>query len=739
MTDARPNPFRPLPPPGRHAEKDRPRAKWQPKMPVPPDAPSDIPHHHRLGKPSCVWDYRDAEGRLLHRIARFDLPDDRKEIVPLCWCVRQDGMQKWRWQGPTSPRPLYGLDRLAQRPSAPVIVPEGEKSADAGGRLFPDRVAITSSGGNEAAHLSDWSLVAGRDVTIFPDHDEAGQVYAGEVARLATAAGAASVRIVQVPAHFPAKWDLAEPLPDGVTPAMLAELLSSAPEWVPTAADPEPQTAPDREHEPTPLVRPMAPAEPFPVEALGALAPVALALHDMVQSPLAMCGNTVLAVATLAAQGHVDVKLPINGGLVHPTSGLFVTVGRSGERKSATDTPAMRAVREREADLRMAYEVEMKAFKIEHDAWEAERRSIMSASGGRDSGKKSDKLTREVDLRALGPEPLPPLAPILVMAEPTIEGLAKLLMTGQPSVGVFSAEGGQFVGGHALSDDAKLRTAAALSNLWDGEAWKRVRAADGAHTIANRRVSMHLLVQPDVAAQLVNDPVLRDQGLVSRMLLTYPASTMGTRLHRAPSQDSLATLNAFSTRLAEALSRPAPLIADTRNELAPRALSLSHEARVLWIEFSDHVERMIGPGGELEPISGFAAKAAEHAARLAAVMTWFADHDAQEIGADVLSGAIQLAEHYASEALRLHQTSVVPPDIAAAGLLLDWLRERWPHQAVSVPDIIRLGPNSVRVARRARELVALLADHGWLIPIEGGATIAGSKRRQAWRIEGRPS
>ena len=143
----------------------------------------------------------------------------------------------------------------------------------------------------------------------------------------------------------------------------------------------------------------------------------------------------------------------------------------------------MRAVKGHEAGLRMTWELDDKAHKLAHDAWEAERKSILG-SGKSKKSNKIDRAGREADLRALGDEPLAPLAPIMTMAEPTIEGLAKLLLTGQPSVGVFSAEGGQFVGGHAMSDDAKLRSAAALSHLSDGEPWKRVRSLDGAHTIA---------------------------------------------------------------------------------------------------------------------------------------------------------------------------------------------------------------------------------------------------------------
>jgi hypothetical protein len=126
---------------------------------------------------------------------------------------------------------LYGLDRLSGHPGAPVLVCEGEKAADAAATKFPTIACVTSMGGNKAAAMADWSPLAGRHVTIWPDHDAPGSEYAEDVARL-VAPVATSVRIVPVPGHFPAKWDLADPVPDG---ADLAALLKIAEPWGPAA------------------------------------------------------------------------------------------------------------------------------------------------------------------------------------------------------------------------------------------------------------------------------------------------------------------------------------------------------------------------------------------------------------------------------------------------------------------------------------------------------------------------
>ena len=84
---------------------------------------------------------------------------------------------------------------------------------------------------------------------------------------------------------------------------------------------------------PRPLMRELPPADPFPVDALGeVLRAAAHAIHDRVQAPLAICGQSVLAAAALAGQGHADVVLPIGPGQPRPLS--LVPDQRRRERRT---------------------------------------------------------------------------------------------------------------------------------------------------------------------------------------------------------------------------------------------------------------------------------------------------------------------------------------------------------------------------------------------------------------------
>jgi hypothetical protein len=106
-----------------------------------------------------------------------------------------------------------------------------------------------------------------------------------------------------------------------------------------------------------------------------------------------------------------------------------------------------------------------------------------------------------------------------------------------------------------------------------------VRAGEGASILAGRRVAMHLLVQPGVAATLLGDALLGDQGMLSRLLVSAPATAMGTRIWRDPPASAEHGLARYGARILELLERELPTAG--QGELAPRQLPLSGRARQL--------------------------------------------------------------------------------------------------------------------------------------------------------------
>jgi hypothetical protein len=173
----------------------------------PPSGPPES--HFQLGAYQSYWDYRNGSGTTIMRVCRWEQPDGKKDIRPLVKTA--DG---WKWAHHPNPRPLFQLDRLTNEPDVPVIMVEGEKTAMAAQKLFPDRIATTWPGGAASTGQIDMAPLTGRSVVLIPDCDAAGRKAMAwmqtELKKFAK-----EVRIVD-PADFapelPKGWDLADAL-----------------------------------------------------------------------------------------------------------------------------------------------------------------------------------------------------------------------------------------------------------------------------------------------------------------------------------------------------------------------------------------------------------------------------------------------------------------------------------------------------------------------------------------------
>lgn len=488
-----------------------------------------------------------------------------------------------------------------------------------------------------------------------------------------------------------------------------------------------PQPIPYIPEGPQPLVRDIAAGCTYPVQALGPLRAAVEAVQGMTQAPVAIPAQSALAVASLAVQGFADVETL---GGKRPTSLFALTIARSGERKSACDAPLMTALRVHEQERFQAQRDDMERWRNAHALWEATHKKIVAElSTAKSKGKEA---AAGADLDALGPEPAAPPSADRTVSEPTFEGLTKLFAHGQPSLGLFSDEGGQFLGGHAMNSENKQKTLAAFNDLWQGNPIRRTRSGDGHATLYGRRLAVHLMVQPTVALGFMADPLAADTGFLPRFLICEPPSAIGTRMQANARRDD-AALEAFSERLREILDTQMPMNSDTR-ELEPRTLQLTHEARKLLVVFSDTIEAAQAPGGDLAHITGTASKVAEQAARIAGVLTLWRNLEAVYVEGLEMAYAITLAQFYLAEASRLASAALVSSEIDKAEKLRRWLLESWPEPNVMVRDVVRLGPNALRESPMARSALGILEKHGWLVPLDPGTVVRGAARAEAWVI-----
>lgn len=486
---------------------------------------------------------------------------------------------------------------------------------------------------------------------------------------------------------------------------------------------------------PRPLFRDLPDAEPFPLEAMGpVLSRAVRAIEDMIQCPTVCAANSVLAVASLAAQGRANVILPIGQGKPTPLSLFLLTVLDSGERKSSADGMALKPVRDFETELAELTAGERMRHASRLAAHEANARHLTSKL-------KSDPAALEAALLDLGEAPQPPLLSIMAPSgDQTMEGLFRIYQQGRPSLAMLCDDAATFLGGHSLKAEQKAGTTANLCRAWDGSKLERIRGGDGVTILYDRRLASHLMVQSGVAAEFLSDRQFADQGLLARFLIAAPAGRAGTRFrddtaYQALSHRAVGDLADYNAGVIALLRAPIRWKNDSDRSLGVEldALAFTVKARALYVEFANAIEAEMGPRGSLASAKAFASKLPENAARIAGVLTLIDNQHATEINEAVLADAILLAKFFLSEAQRLLASGAIDPALRQAESLREWLVAQQ-VDIIGLRSIYQFGPNAIRDAGKARAAMGILADHGWARAIENGAEIDGRFCREAWRI-----
>ncbi|MCV2864591.1 YfjI family protein [Defluviimonas sp. WL0075] len=245
---------------------------------------------------------------------------------------------------------------------------------------------------------------------------------------------------------------------------------------------------------PQPLLRELRPGAEYPVAALGPLRQAVKAVQGKTGAPVALPAASALSIASLAMQGFVDVET-LGGS--RPVSLYAMTIAKSGERKSSCDAALMAGLRAFEQEAQKAWNLDYASWEIKHALWKGQRESILSEAK---KSKGQNRTAAEADLKALGVEPTAPPSPGRIVTEPTFAGLARKYAEGIPSLGIFSDEGGQFLGGYAMSRDNRQSTLAAFNDLWQGNPIQRTRKEEGSYTLYGRRLAIHLMIQPGWSA-----------------------------------------------------------------------------------------------------------------------------------------------------------------------------------------------------------------------------------------------
>lgn len=196
--------------------------------------------------PVLVHAYRTEDGRPYAFVIRYEIAG-KKLFATVAWCQnRQTGELRWsqiRLAEPAHGKRPYGLEILAQRPGAPVVLVGGEKCADALNQACPGLAALSWHGGEHSAAKTDWRSIQGRRVLVWPDADEPGAKAAATLSALIPGAQVARPDEIERPKG----WDCADAIADGWTGADCVAWLErqTAPETGRAELNPREQIEPE--------------------------------------------------------------------------------------------------------------------------------------------------------------------------------------------------------------------------------------------------------------------------------------------------------------------------------------------------------------------------------------------------------------------------------------------------------------------------------------------------------------
>ena len=263
-----------------------------------------------------------------------------------------------------------------------------------------------------------------------------------------------------------------------------------------------------------------------------------------------------------------------------------------------------------------------------------------------------------------------------------------------------------------MSRDNRLKAVTTLSSIWDGSPIDRARSMAGESLRAyDRRLSLHLMLQPYLAMQLLSDPLLQGQGILGRCLITWPTSLAGQRSYQSVDLSKDAALKRYHHRLSALFYQPWSLSADGALRLSP--LTLSPLARRRWIDLHDAIEAQLGEFGELASVRPSGSKAADNLLRVAGILAVVEESSVVEV--DHIQRASTLVGYYLTEIQRLTEQEPVCRVKEEADRLLRWLQvKNW--KRFSIRELNRNGPRFARKSsRHAAKLLVELIDHQWLI------------------------
>lgn len=558
-----------------------------------------------------VYLYDDEAGQPFGAVVRIQTSDGKtyKQFKAI-------DKNRYELGAPGKPWKLYNLPDVLKADF--VFVVEGEKAADALNALgFTATTALCGAG--KASH-SDWSILAGKKIMLWPDHDEPGRKHCDDVERaLATLNPMPTAyRIDPAKLDLPEKGDAFDFIAKHGDNAYdeIVKLINTA-DPVDLEAVQTVQDAPGCDATPEPMKY-----QPFPIKCLPG------SVGRFIQEAAAAlgCDASYLALPTLAVLASAignSRRLRLKNSWYVPSSVWAVTVAESGTQKSPSYKEALRPVYALQFQRHKEYEQAKNAFNETESGKRPRYEPVMCSD-----------ITIEALADRLNDAPRG-----LLIARDELSGWFKSFNQYK------GGRGGDIAHWLELYDDGVLNFDRKTNNQ--------------TIYIVGKTISVTGTIQPGVLKRCLTDEFF-ENGLAARFLLAMPP--------QIPKQWTEADIDERTREAYASIYKSLfnlPFSMDCQGNDEPLNVELSAEAKALWVAFYDeHNQQQAKLSG---PIAAAWSKLEAMAARLALVIYCTKQVESGgkadgELDRESMAAGIELVRWFGNETRRIY--AMLKPETA---------------------------------------------------------------------------
>lgn len=403
---------------------------------------------------------------------------------------------------------------------------------------------------------------------------------------------------------------------------------------------------------------PAFPLNGFPADFRGMCEAVAASSQVPVELPAG------LALAVAATCGAKSCLVAVGDTHVEPVNLYCVTLMDTGERKSTVFSEMRKPVDLIEAETAEARQAEIAEAVSLRKTREA-RIAEMRRKAGRARPPEMGKYER--DIREM--EAALPVVPVqlqLSCGDVTPEHLAQLMARQGGRIAQFDPECGSLINmlnGQYSKDGAS--TCDIYLKAYSGDPIRVGRVSREMVDLDSPALTMAVTGQPAHIRQIKDIDMLRDRGLLGRILWLMPSSRVGTRTYTAAKIDE--RIRAAYRQRVMAMYRGVVN--------PPMMFAIGGEALACWSSYHDRTERELAPGGTLYDLRDWAVRRAGHVARIAGVLHLMAGREGGAISPETVSSAVAMVEAFTQHARRVYRHIDSSPK-TLLGAIVAWIREQ---------------------------------------------------------------